>query len=280
MASNVIFKFGTWEKYNALSVKDPNTLYWLTDVQELWKGDVLYGKGVVATQLASGLMSAEDKQKLDALSTSGPVASLTPVDASVVITDGKIGAQISQVEGNALVLKNDGLYVSNEDKVLQSGTVEVVTEANVPYEGAVVGDYYLDLLLNDAAQTHVYIPYDVPDVDISNKVDKVITNADGSQAIIENEPSGGGAKFHAADGTQSFVGVNDGSLNGLLAQIYADKEVNGKWVGSRINVFHEHIYYTSLADKMAGKENNDASCEIATKGDIDQLAETLTWQEM
>lgn len=282
MANNVLFKFGTWEKYNALSVKDPHTLYWLTDVQELWKGDVLYGKGAVATQLASGLMSAEDNKKLDELSVggTGSVSSLTPVDASIVISEGKIGAQISRAEGNALVLKNDGFYVSNEDKVLQSGTVGVVTEANVPYEGAAVGDYYMDLLLNDAAQTHVYVPYDVPEVDVSNKVDKVITNENGSKAIIENEPTGGGVKFHAADGTQSFVGVNDGGLNGLMAQICADKEVDGKWVGSRINVFHDHIYYTSLADKMAGKENNDAACEIATKGDIAQLAQSLNWQEM
>lgn len=66
--ANVIFKQGTRAQYNAISVKDANTLYWLTDTLELFKGEVLYGKGAEATALASGLMSAADKAKLDAKS--------------------------------------------------------------------------------------------------------------------------------------------------------------------------------------------------------------------
>ena len=45
------------------------------------------------------------------------------------------------------------------DKVLVSGTVEVVTVANSPYYGAAVGDYYLDMVI-DYQDTHVYIPLD------------------------------------------------------------------------------------------------------------------------
>ena len=56
--ANVIFKQGTRAQYDAIATKDSNTLYWLSDTQELFKGDVLYGKGAEATALASGLMSA------------------------------------------------------------------------------------------------------------------------------------------------------------------------------------------------------------------------------
>lgn len=45
-----------------------------------------------------------------------------------------------------------------KDLVVNAGSVEVVTTAGVPYTGAVVGDKYIDLTLNDAAEDHIYIP--------------------------------------------------------------------------------------------------------------------------
>ncbi len=204
--ANVIFKTGTKAQYDALAVKDANTLYWLTDVLELHKGETLYGIGANATNLASGLMSAADKAKLDAMSGGG-ATSLTPVDSTVVIADGEsgktIGVRVSAESGNAMTVKDDGLFVPNaavsgvvefalekqgtaadgysaiyklkrtegetvsyagdeinipKDMVLQSGTMRVVTEAGQPYEGAEVDDPYLDLVLNDDANTHIYIP--------------------------------------------------------------------------------------------------------------------------
>lgn len=204
--ANVIFKQGTRAQYNAISVKDANTLYWLTDTQELFKGEVLYGKGAEATTLASGLMSAADKQKLDSLAAGG-AAGLTAVDASVILASGEdgttIGVQLSKDEGNALELKADGLFVSPaatsgavefsieeqatatdgsvktyklkrtegenatyvgdaieipKDKVLKGGTFEIVDTADAPYTGAEVGDPYVDLVLEDADNTHIYIP--------------------------------------------------------------------------------------------------------------------------
>lgn len=181
--ANVIFKQGTLAQYIALAVKDANTLYWLYDARRLYKGEVLYAVGAEATNLASGLMSAADKAKLDSL--------------------GEGGVRVSAEEGNALTTREDGLfvpaaavsgstefslerqetaedgyfatyrlkrvdgenvtYVGDEinipkDLVLQSGTLQVVTEPDQPYEGAEVDDPYLDLVLNDEANTHIYIP--------------------------------------------------------------------------------------------------------------------------
>ena len=53
MANNVIFKVGTRDLYNALEQKDTNTLYWLTDVKEIRKGEDLFGVGREATQTLS-----------------------------------------------------------------------------------------------------------------------------------------------------------------------------------------------------------------------------------
>ena len=99
----------------------------------------------------------------------------------------------------------------------------------------------------------------------ATKVDATIVGANGT-ATIFNENDGGGARFVHNDGTESFVGVNDGGENGLVAQIYADKYVDGKWQGAKIDVKHNGIYYTvgnkSLAER-AVPEN-----EIAVKGDF------------
>lgn len=111
--ANVIFKFGTRAQYDAIATKNTNTLYWLTDTQELMKGDVCFGKGATATAQASGLLSAEDKAKLDELAAGG-LLSLTATDASILVSDadgGKsIGVQLSSVDGNILKLKDDGLF--------------------------------------------------------------------------------------------------------------------------------------------------------------------------
>lgn len=45
-----------------------------------------------------------------------------------------------------------------KDMVVQSATVETVETADVPYEGAQVGDKYIDLVIANADNTHVYIP--------------------------------------------------------------------------------------------------------------------------
>lgn len=125
---NVIFKVGTWAQYEALETRDTNTLYWLTDVQRVYKGDVLFGAGAEATTSMAGLLSAEDKAKLDSIVvSSGGEASaidLSALDASIKISDtetGKaIGVGLSAVEGNALELKDDGLFVPVSAVVLDT----------------------------------------------------------------------------------------------------------------------------------------------------------------
>ena len=167
---------------------------------------MLYGKGTEATALASGLMSAADKAKLDSLASGGAIG-LTAVDASVILGSDDngttIGVQVSKSEGNALELKEDGLFVSPtaasgavefaiekqstpeegfsatyklkrtaegtgtyvgdainipKDAVLSGGTYEIVKTADTPYAGAVVGDPYVDLVVANAEESHIYIP--------------------------------------------------------------------------------------------------------------------------
>lgn len=110
------------ENYNALATKDELALYWIEETKELYKGATLFGTGAAATALAAGLMSAEDKAKLDALVNDGGLSGLVPVDGTIVIADaangGKsVGVAISKQAGNTLVAVSDGLFVPAAEKV-------------------------------------------------------------------------------------------------------------------------------------------------------------------
>lgn len=203
--ANVIFKQGTSVQFQQLSQKDSNTLYWLTDTQELYKGSVLYAKGTEATAIASGLMSAADKAKLDKLSES-TVSGLTAVDGTIVVSDGIDGKElkvgVSAEKDNAIEVKSDGLFVGKtvvpkyeiEKKdgdtegfaavyrlkcttgddvtypgveinlpasmILKDGSGELkfVESPNQPYQGAEVGDPYLEIELSDDSGTKIQIP--------------------------------------------------------------------------------------------------------------------------
>lgn len=61
------------------------------------------------------------------------------------------------------VLLKDGVQAGTtinipKDLVVESGSVETVIEPNIPYEGAVVGDKYINLVLNDSSSSSIYIP--------------------------------------------------------------------------------------------------------------------------
>lgn len=205
--SNVRFFFGTLAKYQALESKDPLALYFLTDEETgkvyLYKGSQLYASDALASAIADGWMSKEDKINLDNL-VANAITGLTPVDGSIVVTDGnKIGVALSAEAGNVLSLKSDGLYVDASgsidvpeysiekqavadegfnatyklkktvgsessyvgdtinvaiDAVLSSAEFKTVTEVDVPYEGAAIGDPYIEMGFNDDARTHLYVP--------------------------------------------------------------------------------------------------------------------------
>lgn len=114
------------------------------------------------------------------------------------------------------------------------------------------------------SQTQPAYSIDLPQQDLSNFVEKVINGPNG-KATIFNESDGGGAMFeHTASGVKSFVGVNDGGEGGIAAQIYAVKKVDGKSVGSRINVTNTGIYYTNGKNSAAFSADD----EIVTKKDL------------
>lgn len=162
---NVKFYFGLQEKYDALVERDSLALYFIEDTKRLYKGDVLIATGADATSMASGLMSAEDKIKLDSLVV-GAISDLTPVDNTIIITDSddgskSIGVAISTETGNLISVKDDGLFAAVDsilidDVVGLKDRLEAVENAligGIRYKGSV--DTVEDLP-EDAVQGDLY----------------------------------------------------------------------------------------------------------------------------
>ena len=265
--------------YTELEVKDTLALYWIDETSELYKGDKLFGTGAIATQEVAGLLSPEDKARLDALVAASGKINLSAVDGTIKLTetvDGKaIGVAVSTQPGNALVAVEDGLFVPipqeviipeyaiekqetaedgyatsyrlkktvgdvssyvgdtiniGKDMVLQGATLETVVEANKPYEGAVVGDPYIDMAFNDAEATHIYIP-------VKGLVDTYtaghgIEIVDGKVSVkLASEANG----LHFVDGTLSLALATKDTAGALSAvdkafidaipEVYTTKEM-------------------------------------------------------
>lgn len=206
----------------------------------------------------------------------------------------------AEAEGNAFAtykLKKtlDGVstYVGDpinipRDLVLNGGELKVVETADVPYTGAQVGDPYIDLVLNDAGATHIYIPvkglvdiYTAGDgitivnnvVSVTNRTVEVLEGPNGT-ARIWNETDGGGVQFTHTDGTRSFTGVNDGGKSGITGQLYSVDTKNGN-LGTRINMTTDGFFYFKGKTSALAYTADD---EIATKGDIADA--TLVWNEL
>ena len=161
--ANVLFKVGTRSQFDAIVTKSETTLYWLSDTQQLYKGNVLFGTGALATESAAGLLSAEDYKKLQDLIVTGGTVNLTPVDGSIVINDNKIGVAVAQVEGNALQVVEGGLFVAPVDladvqnrlTAVEGGIAQLQQDiiGGIHYKGAVATK---DDLPADAKQGDLY----------------------------------------------------------------------------------------------------------------------------
>ena len=126
--SKVRFLFGSLEKFNLLETKDPMALYFITDESNgtvyLYKGDKLYASDELASSIANGLMSSEDKVNLDEL-VANAITELKPVDGSMIINGNQIKVALSSDVKNALTLKDDGLYVDKSINIEDIPSYEI-----------------------------------------------------------------------------------------------------------------------------------------------------------
>lgn len=150
-------------------------------------------------------------------------------------------------------------WVELGDSSLYATKVELATEA----AARISGDATLQGNIEAEAATRA--------AEDAKKVDKEIATAGVGKAIIFNEADGGGAKYEKADGTASFVGVNQDTNGGIGAQLYDIDVASNK--GTKIDVTKNGVYYTKGDDSALPAAQRDvAANELVTQSQVNELA--------
>ena len=169
-------------------VKNPEGLYTVTgagiltsvvignEVEKLQKEKV---DKVDGKQLSTEDYTTEEKNKLsniedgaqaniiEGITINGSKVPVANKSASISIKVNTYTVEkLATPEGNnyaSYVLRENGARIGSvinipKDKSVNGGSIEEVVRNGYPYSGAVAGDKYIDLVLNDTAKTHVYIP--------------------------------------------------------------------------------------------------------------------------
>lgn len=135
-----------------------------------------------------------------------------------------------------------------KDLVVKSGSVKVATEKDKPYDGAEVGDRYVDLELNDKDKDHIYIAVkDLVDVYTGVDGDKIKVIVNGDNSITAEIKSG---TIEKTDLTSALQNEIDNKLDK-----YSDDSLMGKfYVSPRISNSSEiGIYVDNAAGIKDGK---------------------------
>lgn len=299
--ANVLFKMGTRAQFDAIATKSETTLYWLSDTQELYKGDVLFGTGALATQSAAGLLSHEDKKKLDEL-VSGGVSGLSPVDGTIVLTDDenggkKIGVAISTQSGNALVAVEGGLFVPTvevpEYAIEKQATadegyaVSYKLKKTVGEEVSYVGDVInipKDLVLKSATLetvTETDSPYDGAVIG-DPYIHMTFNNADASdvfvpvKSLVDTYTAGAGVVI---DNNVISVKIADNAhgltaVDGVLTMNLATAENDGA-MSAADKAALDALIALRIAENYATKEEMQTISEKVTSAE-----DSYTWGEM
>ena len=279
MAQNVLFKIGTRAQFDAIVTKSETTLYWLSDTQELYKGEILFGKGALASETAAGLLSAEDYKKLKELIVTGGTVDLTPVDSSIVIEDKKIGVAISKQAGNALVAVEGGLFVPTVDLTGIEGRLTTVEGSIAKLQEDIVGG----IRYKGTVATTDDLPADAKQGDLYEVA------ADGSEWCYNGEKwfAYGASHFTpvAGKGIQvngSEISVNIAAdSNGLVASDSGALYINLATASSNGAMSYidkaalDGLIALKIAENYASKEEVQEAVEKATAAE-----ESFTWGEI
>ena len=237
----------TRAKFNALVVKDPLAIYWIAETQELFKGNVLYGTGAMASEKAAGLLSAEDYAEFKKLIADIGLQNAAPGQIPTMSSGGNL------VWNNiALRRDNDYNYKKIEDTFVPiNGEVCLVdvagyglkakvgngvsTFAQLPYTDDVLwqninsliikGYFYEGNFYKDAAHTEL----------LANNTGCIYIDAINSKVYIYNgiqySPLSSGVSNATAEtaGVMKLYDVKGNAVDGTITQRLFTEEINEKF---------------------------------------------------
>ena len=150
-------------------------------------GDVTFTKDasseLTSTDVNAAILELEDA--IDSTETDSAVSIYEPESSSY--------AHVYEIyqgdDGSHAAAKKIGTINIPKDMVISAAEVKTVTTPDVPYEGAEVGDKYIDITIANATQDHIYVPCkDLVDVYTGGDTAEVsvdITNNEVTATIVK-----------------------------------------------------------------------------------------------
>ena len=190
---------------------------------------------------------------------------LTPVAGAVdVLVAVEKKATANTGYAASYTIKANGVALSPDidipkDFLVKSATLETVTTANVPYQGAVVGDKYIDFVINakDASETaeHIYLP-------VNDLVD--VYTAGNGLTESNNE-------FSVVVDSNNANGLSVGA-NGVALAVATDSTAGAMSAT-------DHAQFTADSTKLAGISAQANKTTVTTEGsgviEIDGTSKTV-----
>lgn len=236
------------------------------------KVDKVQGKGLSTNDLTDAL-----KAKLEGIAEGAQVnvietvkvngEALTPADKAVDIVIPAqseytvVEATTEEGYAKSYSLTKDGKEIGAKinipkDLVVSKGSVKVVETADTPYEGAKVGDKYVDLELNDPTKSHIFIPVqDLVDVYTSGKGIEV-TAGNQINAVIDATSANG------LSVTEKGIALSAATTDAAGAMSAADKtKLDTVAEGAQVNVI-EKVKVNGT--ELTPDENKSVDVEVPT----------------
>lgn len=133
-------------------------------------GEYLYPQTVASvvynnnSEALGGVEADAQVNVIEAITVDGEAVTITDKTAAITLPEYSIAKAAEAEDGYAssYQLTKNGTAVGDlinipKDLVVESGSVKTVTEADSPVEGYAVGDKYIDLVLANSDDQHIYI---------------------------------------------------------------------------------------------------------------------------
>ena len=167
-----------------------------------------------------------------------------------------------------------------KDKVLQSAILKTVETADTPYDGAKVGDKYIDMAFNDESQSHIYVPLGDIGGDVSAEIKIDSTNANGLSYV---DGTGLSLSLASADSNGAMSKEMFTAVDGLIKLDVATKEDVKSIISKTVGVPNAEQFDIDENGVLTLK-NIDAD-KIIYNGEklsnvIDSMAASYSWREL
>lgn len=236
-----------------VTVGDQKSQYMLIDVENVtnasgWKRidagaavETVIVDNLISTRTDAALSANQGKVLKDELDSLGVVKLETPEEGF---------AASYQLQKNGVAL---GATINViKDLVVDSGSVKSVTEADVPYEGAVVGDLYIELVITNG--TSLYIPvnqlvdkYEGSDYITVSGANVVSLNYDALKTKLDTD-----FRITTIASDLDAVETTVGALKGTVAQNTANISTNSTSIAN-LQTAVSNITNTESPNSLAAK---------------------------